>query len=188
MDDLTRQIVLERLQDPQWLENVLTPYSARTPKGRTPPLQKEGRDNQQNEQRQEKRNLFWRPPTSGVNARPSTEQLLRQFSSLPETGINKNYTLPGGFDVDLSGDLRNFEGFIPRTYSGEAGLSYNTPRYGGRVGTTLRGNTLGGVPMQEMLFNGYLNNLFGGTLSGGASSTVGIPGSTRANLQYNRPF
>ncbi|MFM1566056.1 MAG: hypothetical protein ACKJRP_03940 [SAR86 cluster bacterium] len=188
MDELTRQILLDRLQDPQWLEGILAPYSETTPKGRTPRLVKEGETQQPRAQKQEQRNLFWRPGTSGVNARPSTERLIRQFSSLPETGINKNYTLPGGFDVDLSGDLRNFEGFIPRTYSGEAGLGYNTPSYGGRIGTTLRGNTLGGDPMQELLFSGYLNNLFGGTLSGGASSTVGIPGSTRANLQYNRQF
>lgn len=188
MDELTRQIVLMRMQDPQWLESTLAPYSEPTPRGRTPRLVKEGEPQQPRAQKQERRDLFWRPKTSGVNVRPSTEQLLRQLSSLPETGINKSYNLPGGVDVDLSGDLRNFEGFIPRTYRGEAGLSYNTPRYGGRIGTTLRGNTLGGVPMQELLFNGYLNNIFGGALTGGASSTLGVPGSTAANLQFNRQF
>ena len=42
--------------------------------------------------------------------------------------------------------------------------------------------------MQELLFNGYLNNIFGGALTGGASSTLGVPGSTAANLQFNRQF
>ena len=46
MDELTRQIVLERLQDPQWLEGILAPYSEPTPKGRTPRLVKEGETQQ----------------------------------------------------------------------------------------------------------------------------------------------
>ena len=188
MDELTRQIVLERLQDPQWLDSILAPYSARTPKGRTPPLQKEGRDNQQKEQRQEKRNLFWRPPNSGVNVRPSMEQLVRQVTNFPQAGISKNYAVPGGLNMDLRGNVFNFKDFTPRAHRGEAGLSYNTPNAGGRVGTTLRGSTLEGAPRQNISFNGYLNNLFGGRLSGGASSTLGVPGSTRANVQYNRQF
>jgi hypothetical protein len=38
------------------------------------------------------------------------------------------------------------------------------------------------------LFEGYLNNLFGGRLTGGASSTIGRPGSTAANIQYRKQF
>ena len=176
MDELTRQIVLERLQDPQWLEGILAPYSEPTPKGRTPRLVKEGETQQPIMQASGRRSLFSsRPSYLGTNR-------------LPRLSLDKNLGLTENLSLDASGGIENFNRFIPRAYSGEAGLGYNTPSYGGTIGTTLRGNTLGGDPMQELLFSGYLNNLFGGTLTGGASSTPSVPGSTRANLQYNRQF
>ena len=42
--------------------------------------------------------------------------------------------------------------------------------------------------MQELLFNSYLNDVFGGALTGNVSHILGIPGSTRANLQYQKRF
>jgi len=42
--------------------------------------------------------------------------------------------------------------------------------------------------LQELLFNSYLNDVFGGALTGNVSHILGIPGSTRANVQYQKRF
>jgi|TARA_Y100000296_G_scaffold6102_1_gene7501 hypothetical protein len=176
MDELTRQILLERLQDPQWLAGILAPYSEPTPKGRTPRLPEEGEIQQPRVQERSRRNLFSsRPLYSGTNR-------------IPRLSLGKNLDLTENLSLDTRGGVENFNRFIPQTYSGEAGLSYNNPKVGGRIGTNIRGSTLGGMPMQELLFNSYLNDVFGGALTGNVSHILGIPGSTRANLQYQKRF
>ena len=167
MDELTRQILLERLQDPQWLAGILAPYSDPTPKGRTPRLPEEGEIQQPGVQEQRQH--------SGT-------------SKIPGLSLGKILDLTKNLSLDARGGVENFNRFIPQTYSGEAGLSYNNPKVGGRIGTNIRGSTLGGMPMQELLFNSYLNDVFGGALTGNVSHILGIPGSTRANLQYQKRF
>ena len=107
---------------------------------------------------------------------------------MPSLGSSRRFALPGDFEGDVSGGVGNFRNYLPGTYRGEAGVGYHTPKFGGRVGTALSGGMTGEMPLQELSFEGYLNNLFGGQLTGGARSTIGRPGSTAANLQYRRQF
>ena len=176
MDELTRQIVLMRMQDPQWLQSVIDSHISTAPRGRTPRLPEEGEIQQPRVQERSRRNLFSsRPLYSGTNR-------------VPRLSLGKNLDLTENLSLDARGGVENFNRFIPQTYSGEAGLSYNNPKVGGRIGTNIRGSTFGGMPMQELLFNSYLNDVFGGALTGNVSHILGIPGSTRANLQYQKRF
>ena len=194
MDDLTRRILFSRLYDPAWMESVLDPYSEErrrgTPRGRTPPLEKREQDGgvYRPENIRQKSIFNWGPDYTGVNIVPPFESSIQRLSGVPETSSSKRFALPGGFEGDVSGRVGNFRNYLPRTYSGEAGVGYYTPKFGGRVGTALSGGMTREMPSQELSFEGYLNNLFGGQLTGGARSTIGRPGSTAANLQYRRQF
>jgi hypothetical protein len=194
MDELTRRVLFSRLRDPAWRESVLDPYSEErrrgAPRGRTPPLEKREKAGgvYRPENIRQKSVFNWGPDYTGVNVLPSLESLIQRLPGVPETSFGKRVALPGNFEGDVSGYVGNFRNYLPRTYGGEAGVSYRSPKFGGRVGTQLRGRMTGEMPSQELLFEGYLNNLFGGRLTGGASSTIGRPGSTAANIQYRKQF
>ena len=183
MDELTRRVLFSRLRDPAWMESVLDPYSEGqrrgTPRGRTPRLEKKEQDGEvyRSENKRQKSIFNWGPDYTGVNVIPPFES-------------SRRFALPGGFEVGAGGGVGNFRNYLPRTYGGEAGVGYRTPKVGGRVGTALSGGMTGDTPLQELSFGGYLNNLFGvgGQWSGGASSIIGRPDSTAVNLQYRRQF
>ena len=181
MDELTRRVLFSRLYDPAWMESVLDPYSEErrrgTPRGRTPPLEKREQDGgvYRPENIRQKSIFNWGPDYTGVNIIPPFES-------------SRRVALPGGFEVGVGGGVGNFRNYLPRTYRGEAGVGYYTPKFGGRVGTTLSGGMTGEMPSQELSFESFLNDFFGGQLTGGARSTIGRPDSTTANVQYRRRF